>query len=175
MVEGRVYGAGKACSSLCIFLNSTLFVCAMRSHVKHLPASGRSGSINLPCVPIDSTVNRKEPIQIMKNALIIKQDNKCAHCEEILTDTSEVDHIKRVADGGSNEIENLQYLCKMCHRDKTESEEPLNELPDSRKWASSMSGALCEGYLCCDKPQNLIFGNGGECEHAIDNVRSRKN
>ena len=37
-----------------------------------------------------------------------------------------------------------------------------------------MSGALCQGYLCEDKPQNLIFGNGGECEHAIDNVGSRQ-
>jgi hypothetical protein len=119
--------------------------------------------------------NRKEPDQIMKNELIIKQNSKCAHCQEILTDTSEVDHIKRVADGGTTVIENLQYLCKLCHNDKCESEEPLNDLPDKNRWESSMSGDVYEGYMCSDKPQNLIFGNGMECEHAIDNVRSRLN
>ena len=72
-------------------------------------------------------------------------------------------------------IENLQYLCKLCHNDKTENEEPLNDLPDSRGWESSMSGALCKGYMCADKPQNLIFGNGLECEHANDSVKSRLN
>ena len=48
--------------------------------------------------------NRKEPDQITKNELIIKQNSKCAHCEVILTDTCELDHIKRVADGGNNKI-----------------------------------------------------------------------
>ena len=126
-------------------------------------------------VKICCNVESKRTRSNYLNEFIIKQNSKCAHCQEVPTDTRELDHIKRVADGGTNEIENLQYLCKLCHKDKCESEELLNELPDKNRWESSMSGALCEGYMCADKPQNLIFGNGRECEHAIDNVGSRKN
>ena len=76
--------------------------------------------------------NRKEPDQIIKNELIIKQNSKCAHCQEILTDTCELDHITRVSDGGNNEINKLQYLCKLRHNDKCENEELLNEIPDKK-------------------------------------------
>lgn len=37
------------------------------------------------------------------------------NCSSIL----EVDHIIELADGGSNDIENLQLLCVACHRGKT--------------------------------------------------------
>jgi hypothetical protein len=103
------------------------------------------------------------------------QHGKCTHCQELLTETCELDHIKRVADGGTNNKENIQYLCKSCHNDKTESEEPANEIPDHSKWESAMSGDVLEGYMAADKPQNLIFGDGFQCEHAIDNIRSRAN
>ena len=119
--------------------------------------------------------DRQEPPQNIKNELFKSQNGKCAHCQGILDDTCELDHIIRVADGGTNDINSLQYLCKPCHDDKCESEEPLNELPNKIRWESSQSGDVCEGYMGCDKPQNLIFGDGIECDYAIDEVRSRLN
>ena len=41
---------------------------------------------------------------------------RCAHCG---TDEDlEIDHIKRVADGGANGLDNLQLLCRSCNEQK---------------------------------------------------------
>ena len=34
----------------------------------------------------------------------------------------EIDHIRPLANGGTNQIDNLQALCKSCHQDKTANE-----------------------------------------------------
>ena len=48
---------------------------------------------------------------------ILSLDPMCQHCQrEVAT---EVDHIKRKADGGDDEMNNLQGLCKECHKIKT--------------------------------------------------------
>jgi 5-methylcytosine-specific restriction protein A len=36
-----------------------------------------------------------------------------------LTKATDVDHIRRKADGGTDELENLQALCRVCHEAKT--------------------------------------------------------
>jgi len=48
-----------------------------------------------------------------------QQKWKCAMCQNTLDETYEVDHIKRLADGGNNLPQNLQALCPNCHRKKT--------------------------------------------------------
>jgi 5-methylcytosine-specific restriction endonuclease McrA len=40
-------------------------------------------------------------------------------CQKTLSAFYEIDHIIRVADGGSNHISNLRALCPECHRRKT--------------------------------------------------------
>lgn len=42
--------------------------------------------------------------------------SNCLHVKNYMT----VDHIKRKADGGTNDISNLQLLCLRCHREKDE-------------------------------------------------------
>jgi|688.fasta_scaffold05266_14 hypothetical protein len=54
-----------------------------------------------------------------KKYIAAKQGWKCRECSEILPATYEVDHIIRLQNGGSNEIDNLQALCPSCHRNKT--------------------------------------------------------
>ena len=54
-----------------------------------------------------------------KKYVAAQQQWKCKMCNGILDETYEVDHIKRLADGGSNEADNLQALCPNCHRKKT--------------------------------------------------------
>ena len=41
----------------------------------------------------------------------------CRMCERAIA--TEVDHIKRKADGGTDDIDNLQGLCHDCHKAKT--------------------------------------------------------
>lgn len=52
--------------------------------------------------------------------LVISRDPVCRSCQHHLT--QEVDHIKRKADGGTDDLNNLQGLCRACHKDKTSRE-----------------------------------------------------
>ncbi len=52
---------------------------------------------------------------------------RCAKCKEQLKPWFEVDHIIRLEYGGSNDINNLEALCRDCHGEKT-AKENLNIL-----------------------------------------------
>jgi len=50
----------------------------------------------------------------------------CQHCKRQVS--TEVDHIKRKADGGDDDVKNLQGLCKECHKIKTLRQSPADHL-----------------------------------------------
>ena len=56
-----------------------------------------------------------------KNLLKSLSNNTCAVCGKV-TDHTEIDHIKPLWDGGTDEIENLQVLCYKCHQKKSAEE-----------------------------------------------------
>lgn len=60
---------------------------------------------------------------ILKDEIVFLSPH-CRLCEEDLKNNSipQVDHIIALVDGGSNEIQNLQILCKKCHELKTKIE-----------------------------------------------------
>lgn len=55
----------------------------------------------------------------MKRQVQSDQEHKCNVCSELLTATSEIDHIIPLFMGGSNLRNNLQALCQSCHSKKT--------------------------------------------------------
>ena len=57
---------------------------------------------------------------------IINREPICRICREQLT--QEIDHIIRKADGGTDDLENLQGLCRECHSNKTARENRLKPL-----------------------------------------------
>jgi hypothetical protein len=59
----------------------------------------------------------------LKKIVAAEQKWTCAHCQQLLPSTFEVDHIKALYLGGTNDRENLQALCPNCHRRKTVEEE----------------------------------------------------
>ncbi len=65
---------------------------------------------------------------LTKKTILEQQNGKCNSCNTVCK-KYEFDHIKRVCDGGKNNIENCQALCKSCHNKKTckESEFDLFE------------------------------------------------
>jgi 5-methylcytosine-specific restriction protein A len=44
---------------------------------------------------------------------------KCKSCKNLLDETYEIDHIVALEDNGTNDLENLQALCRNCHGKKT--------------------------------------------------------
>lgn len=76
--------------------------------------------------PLDSPsekIKYKRSVSESKKKFIAsKQSWRCATCNEILQATYEIDHKIRLEYGGSNEMDNLQALCRNCHGMKTMTE-----------------------------------------------------
>ena len=51
----------------------------------------------------------------------------CVYCEQPLDDTSHVDHIEAIKNGGSGEITNLAYACAKCNLSKNGQDDHLPE------------------------------------------------
>jgi hypothetical protein len=54
-----------------------------------------------------------------KKYIASNQKWRCAHCNNMLDNTYEVDHIIALYRGGNNELNNLEALCRNCHGIKT--------------------------------------------------------
>lgn len=62
----------------------------------------------------------KRSVSESKKKWVASEQNwKCGECKEQLPAWFEVDHIVRLADGGSNDVSNLVAYCRSCHGKKT--------------------------------------------------------
>ena len=68
--------------------------------------------------------NRYPFNQFERNSIASYYDYKCNTCQIELEDLRDIDidHIIPISKGGKNLIDNLQPLCKNCHKEKTKSE-----------------------------------------------------
>lgn len=72
----------------------------------------------------------------------IRKNPLCEHCDSHgrITPATEVDHIVEIEDGGSKtDPDNLQSLCKACHRKKTGEEKRKREEKKKLNGFSSLS------------------------------------
>ena len=74
---------------------------------------------------ITSTKHKRNVTNGQKKYVGARQQWKCGHCRQILDASYEVDHIKALYKGGTNDLDNLVALCRNCHGKKT-IEERLN-------------------------------------------------
>ena len=68
------------------------------------------------------TREKRNVTGLMKKKVAADQQWKCGHCKTTLDATFEVDHIKALFNGGTNDQSNLVALCPNCHRKKTVAE-----------------------------------------------------
>ena len=57
--------------------------------------------------------------QNVKKFVAANQKWSCNHCQHVLDASHEIDHIIPIYQGGTNDIGNLQALCRNCHGKKT--------------------------------------------------------
>ena len=71
-----------------------------------------------PCEPRDAS-----------RLMVLRRDPLCVTCRAAgyvpVNAATQADHIKPVAEGGTNELSNLQGLCRSCHSRKTARETGL--------------------------------------------------
>ncbi len=73
----------------------------------------------------------------LKNRIRLKAKNRCGYCltpQEIVSMPLEIEHIHPIADGGTDEEENLWLACRNCNgfkHVKTQATDPLTSQPTS--------------------------------------------
>jgi len=66
--------------------------------------------------------SKRSVSETKKKYVAAHQNWKCQKCRQQLTAWFEVDHVKRLDQGGTNDINNLVALCRNCHGEKTSME-----------------------------------------------------
>lgn len=84
------------------------------------------GSVILKILEKSKKGERRVLSDSEKLELIQEFNSCCAACElELQVSDFEIDHIVPLSSGGSNDISNLQPLCKDCHKQKSKAEKEL--------------------------------------------------
>ncbi len=93
-----------------------------------------------------------------KAELLVKQDNRCAKCRDLLGGTSkcEAHHDPPVAEGGGPE--DIILLCPTCHAEETEKQE-LKALGTPQYFESQLSPDMMEAFQTLPKPRQLYYGD----------------
>jgi len=64
-------------------------------------------------------LTKRKVTEKTKKITASNQKWKCLHCNSMLDYTYEIDHIIPLYKGGTNDVNNLQALCRNCHGKKT--------------------------------------------------------
>ena len=77
--------------------------------------------INKHILPIKNFKNKnnRKLSESKKKIVAASQKWKCNSCLNILNASYEIDHIIPLYQGGTNDLNNLQALCRNCHGEKT--------------------------------------------------------
>ena len=87
---------------------------------KQINPKAKTGSTNINLLKNPQPKRHKRNVSESKKKFIASNQKwKCAHCHQLLDNTYEVDHIVALYKGGSNELNNLEALCRNCHGKKT--------------------------------------------------------
>ena len=82
--------------------------------------NAKTGSTNINLIKNPGNTKHKRNVSESKKKFIASNQKwKCSHCQNLLDNTYEVDHITALYKGGSNELNNLEALCRNCHGKKT--------------------------------------------------------
>jgi hypothetical protein len=107
---------------------------AVKNYIHVLPIDKHSKDMIKPFLDKDNTARsidkitsssrtHKRSVSETKKKYVAAQQNwKCKQCTQQLTAWFEVDHVKRLDQGGTNDVGNLVALCRNCHGEKTSME-----------------------------------------------------
>ena len=68
----------------------------------------------------------------------------------------ECDHKVPLSEGGTNDPDNLQILCKPCHIAKTRKESGVKDHPDSLDWMAFAAGSRVERRRMLEKASKQV-------------------
>ena len=103
-----------------------------------------------PKKPIRQPISRD-----IKNAVLVKQNYKCAHCKKTLPARKHFHHKKPVSEGGKNTMSNIVALCPNCHSEHHHKESVKKANKKARQSKSNNSTGFNE--IMNWKPPKIKF------------------
>ena len=87
----------------------------------NMPAFGGNGiqTPQMKRMMNSGKINRRSVSETKKKFIASRQNWKCHSCQSQLDASFEVNHILALQDGGTNQVDNLEALCRNCHGQKT--------------------------------------------------------
>ena len=86
-----------------------------------------------------SHCNRKRFTPYQRNKIAASQKWSCKTCTRMLDENFDIDHIRPLFLGGTNDFENLQALCISCHASKSRDEQSRKFLGIPEKHDTKLS------------------------------------
>jgi 5-methylcytosine-specific restriction enzyme A len=127
----------------------------------------------------DEITGRIKFTKEFKEMVLEKSKKKCAGCKCCLKAKKyDIDHIRPLANGGTNQIDNLQALCKSCHQDKTANEHEQGQyvkFSDTESCFNNtvqeiMNSPLSHAYAFVEPVQERLSSQA----HASEPVKGKK-
>jgi 5-methylcytosine-specific restriction endonuclease McrA len=88
--------------------------------------------------------------------ILTRQNDKCALCGDVLTAQGyQLDHVIARRSGGSDDLENMQALCGLCHVGKSYTEN-VNSVEDDNVLMSRLNRETFEAFHNSAKPPQLV-------------------
>ena len=100
--------------------------------------------------------------RLAREHLSHKYDERCTECGNPHMGCFEIHHIVPLADGGSNEIDNLTPLCAPCHAEVTERQRESGLLTQRRPIVSRLSPYMTEEFRRTPKPRTWLSGTASK-------------
>lgn len=88
----------------------------------HVPETSNYPSASIKRLKQSGKSTKRCVSETKKKYVASLQNWKCSKCHEQLSAWYEVDHKQRLEHGGTNELDNLEALCRECHGEKTAME-----------------------------------------------------
>jgi 5-methylcytosine-specific restriction protein A len=85
---------------------------------KMIPPVHGTGAGTVP-TSATTTTTKRSVSETRKKYVASSQGWTCKHCNQILDATFEIDHKIELQHGGTNDVSNLEALCRNCHGKKT--------------------------------------------------------
>lgn len=130
------------------------------SKIRHHSLQYRGESLASFCAMVFDDLNRPTDRPFLtkdiKRELAGRQKGRCAICGDALL--QEVDH--HIARGascyGSDGMENLNYICSMCHKAKTQSDHQRMHVEDQNVYMSRFSKETWDAFVMARRPLQVV-------------------
>jgi 5-methylcytosine-specific restriction endonuclease McrA len=91
-------------------------------HKPEVPEAAKRAVLDRWTSKLAAPKKRKALTPYQRASVAAAQEWRCMSCNILFKALWHIDHVVPLADGGADDVKNMQALCAICHADKTSEE-----------------------------------------------------